>query len=473
MTSRGPYRYSLVTAAVIMGATIAVGAWNVASAAPGTSASIVQRYWTPERRAAAVPRDFVIDSRGLTYIRQLDGTWRPHGHSTPALAGMGTPMAKPSGSTDTTPPSVSNQSPADGATVGSSQTFSATVTDASGVKSVSFRITRSDGVSQTFAGSVNGTTWSATINGFTDGSWTWSVIATDNSGRGGNTTTTSPLSFTVVTGGGGSGGGGGDIIVNQRWTGGGQVLTAAGRIYFEMPANKRLTRWSAYVCSGTVATDGTSGRSIIITAAHCVYDDVNKAFARNVMFIPNQDGTTGAGSDRDCTNDPLGCWVPSFGVVDTNWSSRSWPNNIPWDYAYYVVDDSVGAYGTLDTQAGSLAVSFAEPSVGAFTHALGYSYSDDPYFMYCAENLNVVDANNWWLGSCGLSGGASGGPWIQPLNTTTGVGPIISVNSWGYSGSPGMAGPKLWGTSASIIFGCAKTLALTTTNGKAVSTSSC
>lgn len=36
---------------------------------------------------------------------------------------------------DTTPPSVSGMSPANGATIGASATFSATVTDASGVKS--------------------------------------------------------------------------------------------------------------------------------------------------------------------------------------------------------------------------------------------------------------------------------------------------------------------------------------------------
>ena len=76
------------------------------------------------------------------------------------------------------------------------------------------------------------------------------------------------------------------IKTNAEWSGG-VVQTAAGRIYFEMPSNPKWKRWAGYVCSGTVATDDTSGRSIIITAAHYVYDDANKAFARNVLFIPN------------------------------------------------------------------------------------------------------------------------------------------------------------------------------------------
>ena len=62
---------------------------------------------------------------------------------------------------------------------------------------------------------------------------------------------------------------------------------------------------------------------------------------------------------------------------------------------------------------------------------------------------------SWWLPNCDLSGGSSGGPWIQPLNVSDGGGPVISVNSWGYTTSPGMAGPKLSGTSAECVFNAA------------------
>ena len=34
------------------------------------------------------------------------------------------------------------------------------------------------------------------------------------------------------------------------------------------------------------------GRSLVLTAAHCIYDDVSGTFARNVLFVPNQDATT-------------------------------------------------------------------------------------------------------------------------------------------------------------------------------------
>ena len=93
------------------------------------------------------------------------------------------------------------------------------------------------------------------------------------------------------------------------------------------------------------------------------------------------------------------------------------------------------------------------------SHALGYSYDVDPQFMYCADPLEILDASDYWLPNCGLTGGSSGGPWSQPFNVATGNGPIISVNSWGYTTQPGMAGPKLSGTTASCVFNMAKSSA--------------
>ncbi len=262
----------------------------------------------------------------------------------------------------------------------------------------------------------------------------------------------------VVSGGGGGAG----EVSNAEWGNDGVVQLAAGRIYFEMPDSKRRTRWSGYVCSGTVVTDSTSGRSIILTASHCIYDDANKAFARHVLFIPDQADTTGAGTDLSCSNDLLGCWVPNFGVVDVNWTTRTFPDNVHWDYAFYVVSDT-GAHqagsttvsNVLDMAVVPMTINFSPPT-SILTHALGYSYDVDPQFMYCADVIESLDADDWWLDNCGLSGGSSGGPWVQPMNTTTGNGPIISVNSWGYTNQSGMAGPKLFGTSASCVFGAAK-----------------
>jgi hypothetical protein len=435
-------------------------------------------HWTAERRAAAIPRDLVIDARGLGYLRRADGSLVPHGHQISATSdALPVPRAKPGGGgggggNDSTPPVISNLSPgSSGAIIGASHTFSATVTDNVGVRSVTFVFTYPDGsTSESFsAANSGGDNWSLTVSGFTDGAWSWRVEARDTAKRGGNSASSAEVSFTVSTGGGSGGGSNGDTITNSQWNGGGQVQQAVGRLFFEMPSNsRRKGPWTGYVCSGTVVTDGKTGRSVILTASHCVYDDANNAFARNVLFIPDQAGTSGSGTDSNCGNDPIGCWVASFGVVDENWTTSVFPSNKAWDYAFYVVDD-IGAHqgaasndDALDEAVLELNVEFTKPAyddgtAGAgtpdYTHGMGYSYSDDPNFMYCAEDMTTEGAVNWWLPSCGLSGGSSGGPWIQPL--TSGSGPIISVNSWGYTTSPGMAGPILWNTSASCVYNAA------------------
>lgn len=450
----------------------AAGPPNLPSVA-AEHARIVE-YWTSTRRANAIPRDLVVDARGLGYLRMPNGSLQPYGHQIAANSGGDqSTMGKPIGG-DTTPPSISGPDP-NGATIGASYTFKATVTDSSGVKSVTFTVRNSSGTSQSFSASAgSNNVWSTTLSGFTDGNWSWTITAKDNASRGGNTRTSDPYPFTVDTGGGGGGGSG--TVTNAQWTDN-PIQTTAGRLYFEMPSNKRKTGpWTGYVCSGTVVNDdGTSGRSIILTAAHCVYDDANKAFARNVIFFPDQTGTSASGTNLSCGDDPIGCWTPSFGVVDADWTTRTFPNNVKWDYAYYVVSDSghhtqgltTTATSSLDTEAGSLPIPFVEPLhdiAGStdFTHAFGYSYSEDPKLMFCAEDMTTNGPDDWWLPSCGMTGGSSGGPWVQPLDSSTNKsGPIISVNSWGYTNSPGMAGPKLSGTSASCVFSEAKTTQFT------------
>lgn len=454
---------------IIMGLSITIplaNAGDIKSMSHGKSE--VMKHWSKERMSNATPRDLFIDERGMGYMRKHDGSFVPYGHKDVTESPL--PLGKPSGSVDNISPTITDMDPARGSTISDAHTFSAIVSDSSGVKSVSFLISNG----QIFnANNASGDTWTVDLSGFTDGNWSWQVQAKDGAAKGGNTGTSDEVDFTVNTGWteppplSDS-----DTIINGSWIYGGEVQTAAGRIYFEMSEDVRVrgkwtTIWSAYVCSGTVVDDNTADRSVILTAAHCVYDDVNKAFARNVMFIPNQDETIGSGTDTDCYNDPLGCWTPSFGVVDVNWTTDTFPANKKWDYAYYVVDDSNAhndgytpdILDALDKAASTLPISFIAPEIndgtaGAstldFTHALGYSYSDDPNFMYCAEDMTTIEADNWWLPSCELSGGASGGPWVQPM--IDGSGEVISVNSWGYTTAPGMAGPMLNDSSAECLF---------------------
>ncbi len=421
----------------------------------------VLKHWTADRMANAMPRDLAIDQRGFGYLRKPDGLLTPYGHQLAAQNQQ--PMGKPAGG-DTTPPTIVALSPLADQEIGKLHTFQAEISDESEVKSASFSVRKGTGVWQSFTPARSGDIWSIPLSGFTNGSWTWRITAKDNGAKGGNSATSSAINFLVNDGTGDpvDPPADSDIITNKSWPFGGDVQSAAGRIYFEMPNNRRRKKWSPYVCSGTVINDSGAEKSVIITAAHCVYDDANKAFARRVLFIPNQSASD-TPTDTDCSNDELGCWMPSYGVVDKNWTTRTFPDNIQWDYAYYIVDDSgahagAGSEDQLEMAVEELSIDFSTPPVVDLptsdadrTYALGYSYSDDPKFMYCAEDMTREGTVNWWLPNCGLSGGSSGGPWVQPMSEGTGAGPIVSVNSWGYTGSPGMAGPQLDQGSSSAL----------------------
>jgi hypothetical protein len=247
-------------------------------------------------------------------------------------------------------------------------------------------------------------------------------------------------------------------LITDFWTKGGVVQKAVGRIYFAFETAGDL------MCSGTAVTDGTSGRSVIITAAHCVYDagdDPTRArseFSYNAIFIPNQAETTGYYTDWNCANDPFGCWALNFGVVDEEWTNKVWDFNRFYDYAFYVVADT-GRHlgrprrGALDGAVGTLPVSFSAPTTGIKTYAFGYPENYDPHLRYCDDYL-AVDGGNWLLSNCELGGGASGGPWIQPMNVVKGSGPIIGVTSFGPDTA--VYSPKLFGNSAECLFNIAK-----------------
>jgi len=427
-------------------------------------------YWTAGRVATATPRDLVIDDRGLAYLRSADGGLNPYGHavvaklplrSTPFAGASLAPRAEDSGYVAA--PTIAAMSP-DNETIGASHTFTAQVTSDSGIKQITAYVAPDSSASyqrfqMSYVGSEGDTqTWQLNLTGFSDGNWKWYVDVKDNAPRGGNRLTSPIVSFSVDTSG--SGGGGDGTVTNARWTDGGAVQTAAGRIIFSMPDGD-------YVCSGTAVTDSTTGRSIVLTAAHCVYDDIAKVFSSNAIFIPSQDDGGSDRTDFDCSNDPIGCWSLDHGVVDLNWTTRTFPDNIAWDYGFYVVSDTgahsgAGGSDALDVAAGTLTIDFSTPTTGATATALGYSYSYDPNFMYCQETMATNGSANYWLDSCDLSGGASGGPWLQPLDA--GNGSIISVNSWGYTTRSGMAGPKLHGTSASTLFDVASFTDLASTS---------
>ena len=101
-----------------------------------------------------------------------------------------------------------------------------------------------------------------------------------------------------------------------------------------------------------------------------------------------------------------------------------------------------------------------EDHTGQFLHGLGYSLEHNPDFRYCAEEATTREPATgyptYWLDSCGLTSGASGGPWVANMDEDTGVGTIVSVNAWSYTTRAGMGGPIIEASQARCLVNYAR-----------------
>ena len=95
-------------------------------------------------------------------------------------------------------PIISNMDPAQDTNIEAIYTFSATVTESSGIESVTFVIQYPDGITtQNFSASDSGEVWSKSLRGFSEGDWQWWVVAKNNETDGGRISTSIEVGFSV------------------------------------------------------------------------------------------------------------------------------------------------------------------------------------------------------------------------------------------------------------------------------------
>lgn len=214
------------------------------------------------------------------------------------------------------------------------------------------------------------------------------------------------------------------------WTRGGQVTMTTGKVFFTESGRN-------YVCSGSVVP--ADNESTVITAGHCVKSG-RGAFATNFIFVPGyRNGQA-----------PYGVWTATQLATTPQWA-RSGDYN--YDVGFAVVGTLRGDH--LSEVVGSQSIGFNQPR-GNYVHAFGYPQAA-PYngssLDYCADrptsNVSVAGTHDLLI-ACNLSGGASGGPWFQGFNNSSGTGVQVSVNSlMAYTGNA-MAGPYFGSTVKSV-----------------------
>lgn len=227
--------------------------------------------------------------------------------------------------------------------------------------------------------------------------------------------------------------------LGSSWTAGGLMLTATGRVYFVMDG-------SGWICSGSVMTDSKAGQSVVLTAGHCVVGN-DGVFATNWMFIPAFD----LHPTYTCASTEYGCWVADALYADQSFATAGGFNTtaIQHDWGFAVVG-SGGLSGTqLDATVGKLGIQYDGAYAGRKLSSFGYPAAA-PYtgsdLVYCRGTVgqDLLTGNTTWSLPCNMTGGASGGPWVQATDTTSYTDASAgSVNSYKYSNDKNhMYGPK-------------------------------
>ena len=202
-----------------------------------------------------------------------------------------------------------------------------------------------------------------------------------------------------------------------------------------------------FVCSGTVVT--AANQSTVWTAGHCVSDGAGR-FHRNWVFVP---------AYRDGVR-PFGTWTAKELNTRSEWHSFG---NFEEDVAGAIVNPLSGV--RLQNRVGSQGISFNQPYP---QHWHSFGYPAEPPFNgnrqhVCAASYAKQDNANPRPGplaigiGCDMTGGASGGGWIQGFKGSGGF--VNSVNSYKYT-SPSqplaMYGPY-HGTAAQNLYNFVRT----------------
>jgi V8-like Glu-specific endopeptidase len=204
-----------------------------------------------------------------------------------------------------------------------------------------------------------------------------------------------------------------------RWTHGGAVSSAVGKVFFSSGGTD-------YVCSGTLVGSGQA--ETVLTAAHCVSGGAGpggrQRWVSNWVFVPGYRN---------------GLMPDGMYTAQRFFTARGWTGPQGGTEQYDVAFVRVAA-GTLSGKSGpvvpppGLAVSFAsrQDAAGpARAYVFGYP-SQSPftglYANYCAGP--VTAAGGSVRTTCGMTAGDSGGPWLAAFSPLAGSGPVVAVTTY-------------------------------------------
>ena len=216
-----------------------------------------------------------------------------------------------------------------------------------------------------------------------------------------------------------------------RWTHGGAVAAAVGRVFFTLGG-------ADYVCSGALV--GGPHPGVVLTAAHCVTGGPGRGgatqWATNWVFVPGFAGGLL----------PYGEYTADSFLVSPAWTAPG--GGEPDDFAFVQVTAATLAAAAPHGLPPGLSVEFASgqdagsqdtgsQDTGGLTRSYVFGYPAEPpytglYPAFCAGQVTA------WADSvrmpCGMTAGDSGGPWLVGFRPRSGSGLVAAVTTYKVSG---------------------------------------
>jgi hypothetical protein len=235
-------------------------------------------------------------------------------------------------------------------------------------------------------------------------------------------------------------------VASSPWDGGGAIAARSGKVFFSLDGGD-------FVCSASVIDDaGDAAYSLVLTAAHCAYDEAADVFATDWIYVPDWD----AAPTYDCSTVAYDCWAARALVVHTGWTNEEALTvaALQHDYAVAVVGPGLDTGGQADAS-GAYPVRLGPVPAGGTADIFGYPAA--PPFQgdtltRCTGAVTVSEQVGGWRMTCDMTGGASGGPWLYGASDPAdGSGSVASVSSYRIKGDSGLYGPKLDGATQAVI----------------------
>ena len=198
----------------------------------------------------------------------------------------------------------------------------------------------------------------------------------------------------------------------------GLLVATTGRVFWQVGDY-------LYSCSASVVSS-TSG-SMIATAGHCVYDVTSKTWYNNNnwAFVPAYSND----------NAPYGIWPAESFYIRAAYQTVDYNA----DVAFVLLSTQNGQ--SIQNTVGAQGIGFNYP-YSAYISSYGYpsNIESGEYLESCsgqaqASPYSPGNYNGQEL-SCVMGHGCSGGPWLQNLDASTGIGYVTSVNSFMIDGRP-------------------------------------